>query len=66
MLYYTLHVTRGLGNFVILVGVATRTWLDQLGFWSWSRIYINYIVGNASFCLLHTFQPILYTHLLYE
>ncbi len=31
-----------------------RTWLDRLGCWSWSRIYILYIVGGASFNALQT------------
>jgi len=39
-----------------------RTWLDRLGYWSWLRIYILYIVGNASMrtCSLYFSKNLLY------
>jgi len=35
-----------------------RNWPDRLGYLSWSRIYLIYMEGNASFYLLNTFQRI--------
>jgi len=40
------------------VHTGIRTWQDRIGYWSWSKIYILYMVGKASFCLLHTFHLI--------
>jgi len=32
-----------------------RTWLNRLGYWSWSRIYTLLWDCHACFCLLRTF-----------
>jgi len=58
------NIGRTILRWDLYVHTDRQTWLDRLGYWSWSRMYIYilyikyYIVGNASFCLLHTFQRI--------
>jgi len=38
---------------IIVVDTLIRTWLERLGYLSWSIIYLLYVIGNASFCLLY-------------